>query len=109
MELVDAVLCLSTGERGDPLGDLPSDSLMSDGNDMVEASPSPYILLRGCRGFHFVSPVPYGCSTASLKEAGQPITYKAKVADAWDPGEPGQWVFICQRNRWLGGISGQKS
>ena len=103
------MLCLSTGERGDPLGDLPSDSLMSDDNDMVETSPSPYMIMRGCLGFHVVSPLSYGCSTASLKEADQPITYKAKVADARVSGEPGQWIFICQRNRWLGGISGQKS
>jgi len=109
MESVDALFCLFTGERGDPLGELPSDTLMSDDNDMLERSPSPYMLMRGCLGFHFVSPESYGCSTASLKEAVQPITYKAKFADVRVPGEPGQGIFICQRNRWLGGISGRKS
>lgn len=87
----------------------PLKSLMSDDIGMVERSPSLYVLMRGCLGFHFVSPVFYGCSTTSLKEVDQPITYKAKFADARVPGEPGQWIFICQRNRWLGGISGQKS
>jgi len=94
MSAVDALLSLTTSERGDPLGDHPSDSLMSDGNDMMEASPSPYLLMRVCLGFHFVSPLPYGCSTSSLKEDDQPITYKAKVAEAQVSGKPGQWISL---------------